>query len=56
MGNYVNGLTSLSNSCLHIPGNQYLCIALGVVGIACMAWGLSIVMGAEPIVVKFDDD
>ena len=58
MANYMASVTSLSNSGLCIPGHQLLCLALGLVGLACMAWGLSIVLRtAEGVhVVEFETD
>ena len=57
MANYAASMTSLSDVSLNLPGNQYLCLALGLVGLVCMAWGLSIAMRtAQAVVVEIESE
>ena len=59
MANYVDSFTSLSACSFNVPGHHYLCLALGLAGLVCMAWGLSIGMRTPEmarVVVEIETD
>ena len=52
MSNYVTGLSTMASVSLNCPGDGLLCLALAVVGIVCVAWGLGLMGGGHPGVVR----